>query len=160
MIPSICIVWTGLLKVLRPSACHVLIQHTPINLFTDIYQPHFKNGPCVKTFIDCVGPPACYAAFACHNAEGNIFHRENHSKSFSSERRKLEEKGFKIQHLCPRAFFLKSRKTLRTIVMLQISFYITTISRGIEIINLSYFHFIETLAYDEHCLAVTSCKIQ
>ena len=44
--------------------------------------------------------------------------------------------------------------------MLQISFYITTISKGIEIIHFSHFHFIETLAHDEHYLAVTACKIQ
>lgn len=42
--------------------------------------------------------------------------------------------------------FSRSRRALRTIVMLQISFYITSVSRGIEIIDLGYFLFSETLA--------------
>ena len=39
--------------------------------------------------------------------------------------------------------FSQSRRALRTIVMLQISFYITSIPRGIEIIDLGHFLFSE-----------------
>lgn len=80
-------------------------------------------------------------------------------RAFLFERKSAGDKGVKIQRLSPGLFHL-SRKALRTMVMLQILFYITSISRGIEIINLSHFHFIENLDHDEHGLAMTSCKIQ
>lgn len=138
---------------MRPSACHGLIYHTP-----DIYQQYKISimGHVLKALLTELANPLAVLNPQVITLSAYFSLRE---PFFFFLHGQIVEPMAPSGSNRPQGFCLKQKSSENDRIT-QSSFYITTISRGIEIINLSYFHFIETLAHDEHCVAVTSCKIQ